>query len=444
VSTSDRPADVDPYVPGHGDAGYSARQYDLRLTYRPSTNRLDARAVIEATARQELDRFTLDLVGLSVSKVLVDGRPPRKYTHRDNKLIVDLARPIADSQTFSVSVAYAGHPEPVRSRWGEVGWEELREGSLVAGQPTGAPSWFPCNDHPANKARYRIAVTTDSPFAVVANGTLIEQRSRASTTTWVYESPQPMASYLATVQIGHYVSRRSDELSPTIRVTAPARLSAHAAADFSAQRGMMTLFEELFGPYPFDDYSVVVTDDALEIPIEAQGLSIFGSNHVNGRGAYERLVAHELAHQWFGNSLTVLRWRDIWLHEGFACYAEWLWSERSGGPSAQSCAERYWKRLKAAPEDLLLADPGPDLMFDDRLYKRGALTLHVVRQSLGDSGFFDLLRDWVVQHEHGSVTTEQFVEHVKAADAATAELVAPWLFSRPMPRLPAPVARRRT
>src|SRR4029077_15204336 len=99
---------------------------------------------------------------------------------------------------------------------------------------------------------------------------------------------------------------------------------------------------------------VVVTDDELEIPLEAQGLSIFGPNHLNGTGHLERLVAHELAHKWFGNSLTVVRWSDIWLHEGFACYAEWLWSERAGGPSAAELAHRHHGELAGSDQDLVV------------------------------------------------------------------------------------------
>ncbi len=160
-----------------------------------------------------------------------------------------------------------------------------------------------------------------------------------------------------------------------------------------------------------------MTADDLEIPLEAQGMATFGPNWLSGRGAHQRLIAHELAHQWFGNSLTVTSWADIWLNEGFACYAEWLWSQASGGPTADTLASQQRTRLAGLAQDFVLADPGPATMFDDRVYKRGALTLHALRLHLGDEAFWSLLRTWVSDHEHGSVSTADFIEHVAAHDA---------------------------
>jgi aminopeptidase N len=215
----------------------------------------------------------------------------------------------------------------------------------------------------------------------------------------------------------------------------PGRLRRNFDHDFARQPEMMQLFVERFGPYPLaNGYAVVVTDDALEIPLEAQGISIFGANHCDGSRASERLIAHELAHQWFGNSVTVRRWRDIWLHEGFASYAEWLWSEHGGGPSADDLARQYHERLRQSPQDLLLADPGPRDMFDDRVYKRGALTLHALRRQLGDEKFFALLKDWTTRHRHGSVSTDDFTGLAAGySDESLQQLWDAWLYSTKVP-----------
>jgi len=210
-----------------------------------------------------------------------------------------------------------------------------------------------------------------------------------------------------TVQIGQY--ERFD-LADGQRAAVPGPLAIRFRHDFGRQPAMLAEFADLFGPYPFGEYGVVVTGDDLEVPVEAQGMSIFGANHVDGRRSFEHLVAHELAHQWFGNSLTVADWRHIWLNEGFANYAEWLWSERSGGESAEAHAARSHATLKTLPQDLVLADPGVRWMFDDRVYQRGALALHTLRTAMGDAKFFELLRTWTSAHRHGTVTTEAFTE----------------------------------
>ncbi|WP_018682525.1 M1 family aminopeptidase [Actinokineospora enzanensis] len=426
----------DPYLPGHGNGGYRVAHYDLDLTYRVGPGRLDGRARITAAVTQALSRFSLDFAGLRATKVTVNGKAVR-YAQRGGKLVITPPRPLPDGGRFTVEVRYTGSPAPVSSHWGEIGWDYLDDGVIVASQPIGAPSWFPCNDHPSDKATYRIAVTTASPYQVVVTGVLDAKQSAASTTTWDFRLSQPTPTYLVSVQIGRY-AESSFGTVPMMHAAVPARLMSRFAHDFGRQPQMLIEFERLFGPYPFEQYGVVVVDAELDAPIEAQSLSVFGSNHVDGRRGSERLVAHELAHQWFGNSLTVAEWRHIWLNEGFATYAEWLWSAASGGEPADAHARRAWQELAARPQNLRLADPGVRGMFDDRVYLRGAVTLHALRLRIGDEAFFALLHVWTSAHRHGTVTTDEFVTLAQRHTPwPLTELFSAWLHNPALPRLPA-------
>jgi aminopeptidase N len=428
----------DPYLPGHGDPSWSAAHYRLELGYDVAGNRLRGEAVIDAVADEDLTRVVLDLAHLRVTKVTVDGVAPAKYGTRDDRLVVTLRDPIAAGKAFRLLVKYDGQPRPLIDRHhGDAGWEELEDGVIVAGQPHGAPTWFPCNDRPDNKASYTITVTTQPEYAVVANGELSFRRRRGSTVRWTYEQVEPMASYLATVQIGRYDLRELDAAIP-MQAAVPPGIGDGFEAAFGRQPEMLDTFVELFGPYPFPSYAVVVTSDDLEIPLESQSLSTFGRNFCTDDWDAIRLVAHELAHQWFGNTVTLGEWKDIWLHEGFACYSEWLWSEASGGDTADGWARHHHERLADLDQDLVVADPGPELMFDDRVYKRGALTLHAVRLTVGDDAFFSLLQAWVAEHRGGTVTTDEFVAF--AGDRTGTDLddlFSSWLQKVELPDLPA-------
>lgn len=428
---------ADAYTPQSGDPGIRVEHYDLALDYRVGTNRLSGTATIRGQVRAATKAVSFDLVGLRATKVTAAGSRVAGFHQSDRKLRITLASPLPAGQTFQFVIAYAGAPRPRRSRWGTIGWEELADGALVASQPTGSPSWFPCNDVPSDKPTSRISLTTDQGYTVLAGGVRTAKTTRGGRTTWVFEQNAPTPTYLMTVHVGRYVEETVTLAGPVGRLLYPPGLVARVRADFADLSRMVAVFIDFFGPYPLEEYSVVVTADDLEIPLEAQGIGVFGANHIDGVGGLERLVAHELAHQWFGNSVGVAKWQDIWLNEGFACYAEWLWSEASGGTSAHQKAVSHHARLASLPQDLVVSDPGPDLMFDDRVYKRGALTLHALRLTLGDAAFFGLLRTWTRTYRASTATTADFVALAEeVSHVPVAGLMHAWLDRPCLPPLP--------
>lgn len=445
------PGTRDEYTGIDFNLGFHVRSYHLDLTYRVGPNHLSGIATLQLDNWQPLRTMTLDLSPrLRATRITAQGTAGQtvrvsRFRQAQGKLHLTFAQEIPVDSEFTLVIRYTGNPTPIRSPWGEIGWEELENGALVASQPNGAPSWFPCDDTPDEKARYEIIVTTDNPYAVAVNGTLLSKRTGGSTTTWHYRVGNPMATYLATVQIGEYHQLLLSEPGAKVPVRAwvPPLLKDSARTEFADQARMLELYTELFGPYPFNSYSVVVTEDELEIPLEAQGLSIFGSNHIKGDHAWERLIAHELSHQWFGNSLGLAQWNDIWLNEGFACYCEWLWFEHSTARPAAVSAREHYDELAAKPQDLLLSDPGARDMFDDRVYKRGALTVHALRVLLGDVPFFRMLRRYVAAGAHSVVEPLDLKREVLAEAAQLGipeqqvkDLWRAWLNERPLPEFP--------
>lgn len=441
----------DPYLPGHGDTRYRVRHYDLDLAYKVATNRLDERAELRIEIREATRRIKLDLWGLQADRVTVNGVRAKYRTTADGVIVETGPREPGDELTVALRVS--GKPRMVPGVHGEAGWEELTDGSMVGAQPQGAPSWFPCNNDAADKATYRITVTADANYTVIANGEMTERVRRGGQMAWTYEMRQPMSPYLATVQIGAYAIERRGASVP-VEIVHPRGRTAGEKTAFAEQERMVDFFAELFGPYPFGEYRAVIVGDALEIPLEAQGLSTFGQNFLTPTWNHERLVAHELAHQWFGNSLTAERLQDMWLHEGFACYSEWLWSHRQweiqrqqtrrtttrSYRSVQDQAAMHYAALEPMPAGATLAAPGMRHLFDDWLYKRGALTVHAIRCTLGDEPFFELLRAWTREHAGGLVSTEAFLAHCRerAGDLAPEleRVLAAWLFQPELPPLP--------
>jgi aminopeptidase N len=323
----------DPLFPSLGNGGYDALHYTLDLSADIQKNTLSGTVTMDAQATQALSAFNLDFWGFSISAVTVNDEPV-DYHRQNAELTIVPATPLAQGDQFTVSVTYSGTPRGVNvvSIPGLGGWTDYGTGAFVASEPAGAEAWYPVNDHPLDKATYTFRITVADPYVVAANGVLTQTIDHGATSTYVWEMRQPMASYLATVDIDRFVLKTSagpDGLP--IRNYFPPDVADSAVQTFGATADMIAFFEDLFGSYPFDAYGVVVANTRLPFALETQTLVLFGRNEVGPSSRGELVVVHELSHQWFGDSVSLADWKDIWLNEGFATYASWLWFEHTQG-----------------------------------------------------------------------------------------------------------------
>nr|WP_172968063.1 M1 family metallopeptidase [Micromonospora sp. WMMA2032] len=426
----------DPYVPGAGNGGYDVGHYALDVRYDPGDDRLTGTATVTATATEALSRFQLDLAGLDVDRVRVDGELA-KHRHDDAELVVTPAHGLPSGRRFTVEVTYGGVPKPLPNEvLGDGGFHHTPDGAIALGQPESASTWYPVNDHPSDKATYDIAITVPDGLAALSNGVPKGRTSSGGRTTWRWSEGSPMASYLTTLVIGDYrVTSGTHAGRPLVTAVASALPADGPAAASVARTGEVADFlAARFGPYPFDAYGgVVVADDRIRYALETQSRPVYGPGFFRG-GPNTEVVAHELAHQWFGDSVSVARWSDIWLNEGFATYAEWLWAEHDGGRTvARTVADRYATTDWSRPT----VDPGRAGMFGDAVYQRGALAVHALRRAVGDDTFYRILRGWLARHRDGNATTADFVGYAeRTAGRPLRALLDAWLVGATPPGLP--------
>ena len=395
----------DPFFPLAGNGGYDVSHYGLTLEYTPATGRLAGTAVITATAAQDLSSFDLDLRGYSITQLLVNGRDA-SFARDGQELIVTPRTGIRAGSAFTTTVGYAGTPSVVTDPDQSIeGWVPTADGAFVVGEPQGSPAWYPVNDSPRDKATFDFAVTVPEGLTVMANGVLLSQDTSGGKTTWVWRESDPMAPYLATATVGRF----------DLDVSSVDGIPSYVAVDPTLSTGnvlrklpdIVRFYESIYGPYPFDAVGAIV-DDAKVVgySLETQTKPVFD------RMPDEATLAHELSHMWFGDSVTLTTWPDIWLHEGFATWSEWIWSEYQGNKSGA----QWFNQLYNTPaQDIRFwtpppGDPGtPVFLFNGTIYYRGALTLEALREKIGDFDFFRIMRSWAQQNRFGSVTTAQFV-----------------------------------
>jgi aminopeptidase N len=396
----------DPFFPNAGNGGYDVSHYDLTLDYTPSTNHLAGTAVISATATQNLSRFNLDLRGFSISSLRVNGTPAAFAREGVHELVITPSAGLRAGRTFTVAIDYAGTPSVVTDPDQSIeGWVPTADGAFVVGEPQGSPAWYPVNDNPRDKATYDFSVAVPDGLTVMANGVLVSNATANGKTTWVWRETDPMAPYLSTATLGRF----------DLTISSVDGIPSYVAVDPTLPKGqvlsklpeIVRFYISIYGPYPLNAVGSVV-DDAKVVgySLETQTKPVYD------RMPDELTVAHELSHMWYGDSVTLTEWPDIWLHEGFATWSEWIWSEHTGNKTAQ----KFFDNLYNTPaQDTAFwtpppANPGsPVFLFNGTIYYRGGMTLQALREKVGNFAFFRIMRTWATQNRYGNVTTPQFI-----------------------------------
>lgn len=427
----------DPYYPDYGNGGYDVSHYDLRLTYRPKTDELAGTATLLATAKQDLSRFNLDFA-LDVSEVRVNGKKARFDTSGAHELRITPAAPLAKGEKATVVVRYQGVPSKVEVN-GFTSWHRTEDGGVAANEPEAAWWWFPSNDHPTDKASYDVSVAVPDGTQAISNGTLQSQRSRAGWTRYNWRSRAPQATYLATLAVGRFdiTKAKTDSGLPVINAYSEDLGEHEGAARASVERTaeITEWLEGYFGTYPFDAMGGYVPNTDTTFALETQTRPFYSPDDF-ADGSNTSVVVHEMAHQWYGNSVSVKGWKDIWINEGFARYAQWLWSEDQGEGTAQELADYAYASHPADDPFWKVApgDPGPDNQFHRAVYDRGAMALQALRNEIGDKDFFTVLKGWPQLHKGGNADVGDFVAYAeKVSGKPLAGLFDTWLYQPSKP-----------
>ena len=338
----------DPMFPNAGNGGYDVQHYDLTLDYTPSSNQLVATAVISARATQDLSSFNLDLRGFAITRLLVNGRAATLTRDGGQELTVVPKTGLGSGSSFTVTIDYAGTPSVVTDPDDSIeGWVPTDDGAFVVNEPQGSPAWYPCNDNPRDKATFRFSVTVPEGLTAMANGVLVSNATSGGKTTWIWEETDPMATYLATATLGRF----------DLTISTVGTIPSYVAVDPQLAKGQVLsklpeavqFYESIYGPYPFNAVGAIV-DSAKVVgySLETQTKPNFDSM------PDEATLVHEISHMWFGDSVTLTQWPDIWLHEGFATWSEWIWSEHQGNKTAA----QWFKQLYSTPaKDTAFWDP---------------------------------------------------------------------------------------
>ena len=388
----------DSYYPEKGDPGIDTLHYDLDLTWFKKARELRGVAKIVFRATRTSGRFQLDLAHpMDVRRVTVDGAEA-DFGHPGKTLFV--RTPVEAESRHEVRVVYRGTPRPAsgpasRSDIARVGMRVTKDGQLCTMQePFGAFTWYPANDQPSDKALYDVKVDVPSPWVGVSNGQMLDRRTVGGRTVTEWTNAHPMSSYLMTIGVGPYKHyRQSGPHGLPMNYWVP-RNRPELVKPLLRTPAALRWLEKRLGPYPFDRVGVMVTPSGSAM--ETQTLITFGvKNYVYGARGVRQTIVHELAHQWYGDTVTPNDWRDLWMNEGMATYQDTRWAAAQGWTTWQSWQHQWaqddqlWRDIYGPPGDYK-----PNQFASLNVYYCTALMWDRLRLKIGTATFNRLVRSW--------------------------------------------------
>jgi aminopeptidase N len=442
----------DRLYPLLGNGGYDVQDYDLSLKYpaKSPTQMVTGDVTITAVATQSLSRFDLDFGGNAVGGVSVDGRSAG-FSRSGDELVITPRRPLTKGKRFRVTVrSFTATPVPANAD-SPVGFVSTPDGTVLAGQPDTSHLLFPSNDHPRDKATYTITLTAPTGWTAVANGRHLRDRTHGGYVSSSYRESAPMASELVQVAVGDFVVKNRPPVNGTpIRDVVPRRLAATLLPKADAERSQVAWMESKVGRYPFENYGSLVIDANLGFALETQTLSLYDTGlFATPSYVLNPIMTHELAHQWFGDSVAPSAWSDVWQNEGHATWYELTYADETGGLEDYTGSpdlESYFKDVYALG-DRWRARYGPVALparsdsiwdvFNPNVYDGGALVLYALRQKVGTAKFQQIERAWVSKYRGKSASSADFAALAsKVSGRDLRGFLNDWLYGTKTPAMP--------
>jgi aminopeptidase N len=400
----------DSLYPRVGDPGVDALHYDLTLDWDPDTDTLTGTEVLTFRSTTTAPQLQLDLGRpLTVETLTLDGSGvPFEERGKDLVVIAD----VVEDQRYELELTYAGTPAPVpvptmRTDFTGTGFTvtDTHE-TWTMQEPYGAFTWYAVNDHPSDKALYDFTLSVPSPWVGVANGTLGSREDEDGVTTTTFSLDDPAASYLTTVAFGDF-EMTEDRSASGVPISYWVNRAADPSilSDLRVAPEAMDWLEELLGPYPFDTFGIVVVDS--DSGMETQTLVTLGDTDYTTSAP---VVLHELAHHWYGDTVTPDDWRDMWMNEGMAMYLQGMWEADHGAGTVDEVMD-LWAEFE--DEERTYAGPpaayDPDFFGSGNVYYGPALMWHELRQQIGDERFFEVVRAWPQVNANGNAGRDDYL-----------------------------------